>query len=99
MATDTLRMVVTMTAPDGKADELRAVLESLVEPSRAEAGCLQYELLENLDDPNQFTFVEEWRDAAAIDAHAKTDHFKEGMGKLKGLLAGRPELRRCRLVK
>ena len=71
MATDTLRMVVTMTAPDGKADELRAVLESLVEPSRAEAGCLQYELLENLDDPNQFTFVEEWRGTAACHPVAR----------------------------
>jgi quinol monooxygenase YgiN len=99
MATDTLRIVATMNAPDGKADELRAVLESLVEPSRAEEGCLGYQLLENLDDPNQFTFVEEWRDKDAIDAHAQTDHFKEGMGKLKGLLAGRPDLRRCRLVR
>jgi len=99
MASNILRIVATMNAPDGKADELRAVLESLVEPSRAEAGCLRYELLENLDDPNQFTFIEEWRDKDAIEAHAQTDHFKGGMGKLAGLLAGRPELRRCRLVK
>ena len=99
MATDTVRIVATMNAAEGKADELRAVLESLVEPSRSEPGCLQYELLANLDDPTQFTFVEEWRDGDALKVHAQTDHFKEGMGKLAGLLAGKPDLRRCRLVK
>jgi quinol monooxygenase YgiN len=99
MAADTLRIVATMNAPEGKADELRAVLESLVEPSRSDPGCLQYQLLENLDNPNQFTFIEEWQDDEALTAHAQADHFKAGMGKLAGLLADRPELRRCRLIK
>jgi quinol monooxygenase YgiN len=99
MAADTLRIVATMNAPEGKADELRAVLESQVEPSRSEPGCLQYQLLENLENPNQFTFIEEWRDEEALNAHTQTDHFKAGIGKLAGLLADRPELRRCRLIK
>jgi len=99
MATDTLMIVATMHSAEGKAGELRAVLESLVEPSRSEPGCLQYTLLESLDNPDQFTFIEEWQDEDALGAHAATDHFKAGMGKLAGLLAGRPELRRCRLVR
>jgi quinol monooxygenase YgiN len=88
-----------MKAQEGKADELRAALEDLVEPSRAEDGNIQYDLLENLDDPNEFIFVEQWRDGEALEAHAKTDHFRAGGAKLAELLGGRPEMKRCRLVK
>jgi quinol monooxygenase YgiN len=99
MADDTVRLVATMKTREGRSDELREVLEELVDGSRAEAGCLQYLLLQNVDDPDEFTIIEEWRDDAALGAHASSEHFKRGSGKLKELLAARPELRRCRLVK
>jgi quinol monooxygenase YgiN len=99
MAHDTIRIIAAMKAREGKEEELRAVLEDLVEPSRAEEACLQYDLHENLDDPTEFVFVEQWRDAEGLDAHTKTDHFRSGSAKLAGLLGGRPQLRRCKLLK
>jgi quinol monooxygenase YgiN len=99
MADDTVRLVATMKAREGRSDELRTVLEELVDASRAEPGCLQYVLLENVDAPGEYIFIEEWRDDAALAAHAGSEHFTGASGKLKELLAARPELRRCRLVR
>jgi len=39
----------------------------LIEPTRKESGCISYELLQNRDDPTDFTFVEEWEKPRTID--------------------------------
>ena len=37
--------------------------------SRAEPGCLRFELLQSQDPPTSFFIVEDWDSDAAIDAH------------------------------
>jgi quinol monooxygenase YgiN len=44
-------------------------LASLLEPTRSEVGCIIYELMQNEADPADFTFYEEWTDAAALFVH------------------------------
>ena len=39
-------------------DQVRKILIELIEPTRAEEGCITYELLQNDADPADFTFVE-----------------------------------------
>ncbi|MDQ2856133.1 MAG: antibiotic biosynthesis monooxygenase, partial [Acidobacteriota bacterium] len=60
MSQNTLRVVARIMALPDKVDEVRSLLEALVEPTRNEAGCISYELLQNKSDPADFTFVEEW---------------------------------------
>lgn len=59
-----------------------------VEPTRAEAGCFVYDLFQNHADPAHFTFVEEWADAASLEAHSKSAHITAGRERLKGLALG-----------
>lgn len=44
----------------------------LLASARAEEGCLAYELYESFEEANKFVMVENWRDAAAIEAHNQT---------------------------
>ena len=67
--------------------EVRQILLSLIEPSRAEAGCLKYELLQNLDTPADFTFVETFADASALERHAASPYVSSLASRLKGLVA------------
>jgi len=99
MPENTLRVVARMIARPEAAGEVRAVLSGLVAPTRAEAGCLGYELLQNTSDPTDFTFVEEWEDDAALDAHLATEHISAALSRLPGLLAREPDIRRYRVVK
>jgi len=93
-----LQVVARLAARQEKVDEVQAILAGLVPPTRAEAGCLSYELLQNHDDPTDFTFVEEWASDAALDAHLLTPHVGAALGQVVGLLATAPDIRRYRLL-
>jgi quinol monooxygenase YgiN len=58
----------------GKRLQLGDELRRLLEPTRAESGCVQIHLYEAIRDPAVFYFHSEWIDEAAFDAHAKTPH-------------------------
>ena len=76
MREGSLRVVARIVARPGRVEEVRELLRGLVGPTRREAGCITYELLQNVDDPTDFTFVEEWTDAAALDAHLNSPHLQ-----------------------
>lgn len=70
--TDPLVLLVEFTARPDTIDDLRARLLGLVGPTRAESGCLRYDLHSHPDDPLRLTFVEEWASPAALAEHDLT---------------------------
>lgn len=60
----------------GAREEFIATARELVEKSRAEAGNISYHLYEDMDAPSILTFIEEWKDQAAVDIHADSEHFQ-----------------------
>jgi quinol monooxygenase YgiN len=98
MAQSTLRAVVRLKAKPDKSGELRSLLAGLLAPTREEPGVISYEMLQNKEDPAEFTFVEEWKDDAAFDAHLETAHIKNAMAAMPELLAEELDLRRYNLV-
>jgi quinol monooxygenase YgiN len=90
--TSRLHVIAHIHATPQHLDTVREVLTGYVEPTRAEAGCFVYDLLQNHEDPSHFTFVEEWADAAALEAHGKSAHITSGRERLKGLLASPAEI-------
>jgi quinol monooxygenase YgiN len=83
---DLLTVVAVMNAAPGKADELRSTLESLVKPTLAEAGVVNYDLHESVDAPGRFVFYENWESAEHLDAHLATPHLVDFAGRLGDLL-------------
>lgn len=98
MAKERLRVVARVVALPDKVEEIKSVLIELVEPTRQEAGCIQYDLTQNKEDATDFVFVEEWESEAALEAHMRTPHFNEAVSKLEGLLAMPADIRRYRVV-
>ena len=98
MAGDTLNVIARIKARPEKVNELRSVLSSLIEPTCKEPGCLSYKLLQNNEDPTDFTLVEEWQSNAALESHFATKHFKDAVAKLPSLVAAEPDIRRYHVV-
>ena len=98
MPETTLRVIARFRAQPGKESDLERVLVGLIEPTREESGCLGYELLENLEDPREFTFVEEWESESALEAHFSTDHIAGAVQVFPELLAQELDLRKYHLV-
>lgn len=89
MAKSAVGVVARILAKPESVDVVRDGLTSLLAPTRAESGCILYELMQNTSDPTDFTFYEEWTDEAALNAHGKTTHLRSTFEKLAGHLAGR----------
>ena len=83
--------------PDS-VDEVRRILTSLIEPSRAEVGCLKYDLNQNVDDPTDFTFVETFASEAALREHAAAPYIAAIAPRLKELIRRPSEVSRYRVI-
>ena len=88
-----IRIIARFTARPDSIDALRTLLLGMLEPTRKEAGCISYELLNNSADSTDFTFVEEWASQAAIDAHMKTPHLQAVVADSAPLLASPLDVR------
>lgn len=94
MTSETVRVVARITAQPDKVEEVASILQGLVGQTLQEKGCISYQLLQNKVDPSDFTFVEEWMNDSAIDAHLTMPHVQEAFSKAKSLLARDPDIRR-----
>jgi quinol monooxygenase YgiN len=70
-----VRVIARSVARKGNEDELRALLQGMLVPTRAEQGCKSYDLYES-DLTGRFYFDETWESEAALDKHTVTPHFK-----------------------
>ena len=69
-------------------DKTEFVFENLlkmVEPTRKEKGCIDYDLCRDNDDPSIFLFYENWENADDLDAHMESDHFVECFNNIEGM--------------
>lgn len=79
-----LTVVATITAKPDHAAHVRQVLLDLIPPTRAEAGCLRYELQQDLEEPHIFTFVESWASRDLHTAHMQSPHLLAFPGLVDG---------------
>ena len=85
--------VAKLTAAEGKGDELKAVITDLVESVRSgEPGTLIYAAAQNSSNPDEFWFYELYDSADAASAHSAGTALAEAGGRMRGLLAGRPDV-------
>jgi quinol monooxygenase YgiN len=98
MAAETVRVVARITAQADKVQEVKSILLRLLQPTRAEEGCIRYDLHQSETDPAEFVFLEEWVSGAAILAHLQTAHVQEALSKAAALLAAPPDIRRYHLI-
>jgi quinol monooxygenase YgiN len=57
--------------------DVPAMLRTLAEASRAEPGCLRFDVTQHMMRANHFTVVEVWADQQALDRHAMAPHTKQ----------------------
>ncbi|MCU7251892.1 putative quinol monooxygenase [Pseudomonas koreensis] len=68
--------IATLIARPGQQDALEHALRALIEPTRAEAGCSQYDLHQDLANPLAFYMIEHWASDEALQAHDASAHIQ-----------------------
>ncbi len=69
-------VVARIRAKAGKEDLVREHLMALIAPTRAEAGCITYDLHQAAEEKGLFLFYENWVSKEALDEHLATPHLE-----------------------
>ena len=85
---DLLTVIAYMRAKPGREQDLRDALTALVEPTSQEAGYVNYDLHQSIEDPAVFCFYENWESGEALDAHLAAPHLEHFVGIMDDLLEG-----------
>jgi quinol monooxygenase YgiN len=98
MSVGTFAIIVKFTLKPGMADAFRPlILENAVASVRDELTCHQFQVL-NYEENSEIIFLYEvYEDAAALEAHRETPHFKKFIESANEMIAER-EIQRCTLL-
>ncbi len=92
MAAQPLTVIAVLKAKPGKEELLKQEIIDCIAPTRAEAGCINYDLHQSLDDRTSFTLYENWRSKEDLDQHLQTPYLQALLGKAEELLAADPDI-------
>ena len=93
-----IHVVAIITAKPGMRAAMLEVAKTNIAAVRAEDGCIEYSLATDAEGlgsfqtkfgPDTFVFIEKWRDAQALKAHAAAPHMAAYAAKVKDLIGGR----------
>lgn len=78
-----------------KPDQVEHVIglyTELVELTRAETGCISYELHQDVKNPEILAMIEVWASMEALQAHLESEHFKRIVPEIKQFMVRETEL-------
>ncbi|MBY6019228.1 putative quinol monooxygenase [Ferrimonas balearica] len=82
-----LTIVANIVAFPDKAELVKAELLRLIDTTRAEAGCVQYDLHQDNDNPAHFLFFENWESRELWQDHMGNQHLKDYLAATEGAVA------------
>jgi len=72
----TLTVVAKIVAKNDSIESVKSEMLKLIDPTRNEDGCIEYNLHQDNENPAVFIFYETWKSSACLESHMNTDHFK-----------------------
>ena len=71
---------ITMNALPEKRKEVLQTLLSMIEATRKEKGCRNYQVFQDIQDENVFCLVQEWETREDLEHHMRSDRFSVVLG-------------------
>ena len=93
-----MNVILHLTARPDTVDKLKAVLLRIAQQSRAEEGCISYQVLQDLADPCNFTLVEAWASPAVLAHHMTLPHTQQAFAEGVPLLARDLDMRKLVVI-
>ena len=87
MAEGEVTVIARIKAKADRAQRVKEELLKLLAPTRAENGCINFDMHQGATDHAQFLFHENWSSEAALKAHFETPHIKNWLRQAESLLA------------
>lgn len=81
-----INLTVVFKSKPEHIEEVRAMLLNLVEKSREEKACLQYDLHHGTKNPEIFIFHEIWESQEGLDLHDQQPYIKKLVAEIPALI-------------
>lgn len=82
-----LTIVAHIHAKEDQIDRVKQQLTQLVEPTRNEDGCINYDLHQDNENPAHFMFFENWESRALWQDHMASEHIQAYRKATEGAIA------------
>lgn len=92
MPSHNVTVMASFKAKEGKEEAALIELSALLDPTRQEAGCIQYDLHRSTDDPGIFVFYETWNSRQDLEAHLEMPYLQGLLGKVEDLFVEAPQI-------
>lgn len=80
-----VKLMAILAARPGKAAELKGLLQRMARHSRSEPGNLRWDVWQDQSQSDRYVLDELYVDAAAVEAHRETPHFKDYLARINDL--------------
>lgn len=80
-------VLAIIKAKPGMQTQVEQALKELIEPTRAEQGCINYDLHVLSEDSTGFMFYENWQSKQDLDKHLAMPYIEKFLSKTEELLA------------
>jgi quinol monooxygenase YgiN len=80
-------VVARIRAKPGHVQQVADALNSLVQPTRKEPGCINYDLHQSRDDETLFFLYENWTSKKDLDEHLEMPYLRDFLTKAPDILA------------
>lgn len=81
-----LTIVANTVAKADKIDFVKEELLKLIDVTRAEEGCVNYDLHQDNENPAHFMFYENWASRDAFLAHMNAPHLKSALATMESAI-------------
>lgn len=98
MNDEKITLVARLKVRENTIEETKKAALKIVPDSRAEAGCLNYDIHQAIDDPTVFVWHETWKNKAAIDEHFETVFFREFFAKVEPFAVEPPQITLTKMI-
>jgi len=94
-----LTVIAYIRAKAGQEARVQEALLGLIAPTRAEAGCINYDLHVSEEDARQFVFYENWMSESDLETHANSAHLRAFRKMADEILDGPVEITKWRMLR
>ena len=68
-------------------NEFLSYARGVVEEERKVEGCIGFNILQDINQSDQFVMMEQWRDQAALDQHLQSEAYARNSAKMESFFA------------
>ncbi len=84
-------LIVNLQVKEGAGEKFETAFAKARKATRAEKGCIAYDLNRDSKNAGRYMVYERWRNVDALADHLQTTHIATLLGEIGDLLAGPPE--------